>query len=91
MKVGWPHHMDKLQRFTQSPTLSRLTLNVLNFFAANKVPEDLQVPVLLSSIGTPTYSLLSDLFAPAVPGSKLLQDISAPLHRHFKPKQVVIA
>ena len=61
------------------------------YFAANKVPENLQVPVLLSSIGAPTYSLLSDLFAPAAPGSKSLQDISAALPRHFEPERVVIA
>ena len=61
------------------------------YFAANKVPEELQVPVLLSVIGAPTYSLLSDLLAPAAPGSKSLREISDTLRRHFEPKRVVIA
>ena len=52
---------------------------------------DLQVPVLISSIGAPTYSLLSDLLAPHAPGSKSLREISEVLHSHFKPKWIVIA
>ena len=69
----------------ESDSIKAYLERVQLYFAANKVPEDLQVPVLLSSIGAPTYSLLSDLFAPAAPGSKSLLDISAALHRHFEP------
>lgn len=61
------------------------------YFVANKVPQDVQVPIFLSCIGAPTYSLLSDLFAPAAPASKLFQVISEALQNHFEPKRVVIA
>ncbi len=40
------------------------------YFTANTVPDDKQVPILLSSIGTTTYSLLCGLLAPDVPKSK---------------------
>ena len=37
------------------------------YFVANDIEEDKQVPILLSAIGAPTYSLLCDLVAPVVP------------------------
>ena len=61
------------------------------YFEANEVPEDKQVPILLSSIGSSTYTLLSDLLAPAVPKSKTLTEITAVLRRHYEPKRAVIA
>ena len=53
---------------------------------ANNIPEDKQVPILLSSIGDSTYSLLSDLLAPESPSVKSLAEISAALCKHFEPK-----
>ena len=41
------------------------------YFTANTVPRDKQVPILLSAIGAPIYSLLSDLLSPDLPSSKL--------------------
>ena len=75
----------------ESESIKTYLERVQLYFAANKVPEDVQVPALLSAIGAPTYSLLSDLFAPDAPGSKSLQVISEALRRHFEPKRVVIA
>ena len=49
------------------------------------------MPILLSSIGTSTYSLLSDLLSPETPSVKSLAEISAALHKHFETKQAVIA
>ena len=42
---------------------------VMLYFDANSVPQAKQVPILLSSIGPPTYSLLSDLLAPDSPST----------------------
>ncbi len=56
------------------------------YFTANEVPEAKQVPILLSSIGAPTYALLRDLLAPSA-----LAEISATLTQHFEPKRAVIA
>jgi len=61
------------------------------YFVANNVPEEKQVPILLSSIGPSTYSLLSDLLAPVAPSTQTLAEISAVLCRHFEPKRAVIA
>ena len=61
------------------------------YFAANGVDDAKKVPVLLSSIGASTYAYLSDLLAPATPGEKFFDDISAVLRDHFEPKCSVIA
>ena len=60
------------------------------YFVANKVDEEVQVPILLSCIGAPTYLLLSDLLAPSAPSSKSLQEISDSQSKHFEPKRVII-
>ena len=46
--------------------------------------------ILLSSIGTPTYSLLSSLFAPDPPGGKSFAEIQKKLSDHFEPARSVI-
>jgi hypothetical protein len=61
------------------------------YFTANKVPDDLQVPILLSSVGASTYALLRDLLAPAAPKSKSFDDIKTALCQHYEPKQAIIA
>ena len=60
------------------------------YFSANDVPDAKKVAVL-STIGSPTYSLLSDLVAPDPPGEKSLAEIVEALCRHFEPKRTVIA
>ena len=61
------------------------------YFTANSVVAANQVPILLSAIGSSTYSLLSDLFAPDAPKEKSLAEITAALRKHFEPKRVVTA
>ena len=60
------------------------------YFAANSVPDEKQVAILLSAIGTQTYALLSDLLALDSPGTRSLTDISNILRRHYEPKCTVI-
>jgi predicted aspartyl protease len=60
------------------------------YFTANDVPAEKQVAILLSCIGAPIYSLLSDLFAPDTPGSKTIVNISEALSNHFEPQRSVI-
>ena len=43
------------------------------YFAANDIADGKKVPVLLSSIGAPTYALLSDLLHPQINSLKLFQ------------------
>ena len=45
-------------------------------FTANKVPQDLQVATLLTSMVGSTYDRLCDLLAPDDPGTKTLGEIS---------------
>ena len=58
------------------------------YFTANSVPGYKQVPILLTCIGTSTYTLLSDLLAPSSPSTKSLAEISDVLH--FEPKRAII-
>ena len=75
----------------ESDSIKAYLEHVKLYFAANKVNEEVQVPILLSCIGAPTYSLLSDLLAPSAPSSKSLQEISDVRSKHFEPKRVIIA
>ena len=61
------------------------------YFTANSVPGDKQVPILLTCIGTSTYTLLSDLLAPSPPSTKSLAEIADVLRKHFEPKRAIIA
>ena len=61
------------------------------YFTANTVAAAKQVPILLSAIGSSTYTLLSDLLAPDAPKDKSLGEITAALKKHFEPKRPVIA
>ena len=61
------------------------------YFTANSVVAAKQIPILLSSIGSSTYTLFSDLLAPDAPKDKSLEEITAALKKHFEPKRVVIA
>ena len=60
------------------------------YFETNEIDSKKQVAVLLSSIGAPIYTLLSDLLAPATPGEKTLEQISKALLDHFEPKRSII-
>ena len=61
------------------------------FFIANNVEEDKQTAVFLSIVGAKMYGLLRNLFAPALPQVKTLEEITAALTAHFEPKPLVIA
>ena len=61
------------------------------YFTANAVDNGKRVAVLLSSIGAPTYSLLSDLVAPHLPSTKSFDEISEALRNHYEPKRAIIA
>ena len=61
------------------------------YFVANSIPEDKQLPILLTSIGASTYDRLSELLAPVALSSKSVSDIFQLLQTHFEPKRVQIA
>ena len=61
------------------------------YFVANDVTADKQVAVLLSSIGAPTCSLISDLAAPDPPIAKTLREIEEILRGYYEPKRAFIA
>ena len=61
------------------------------YFVANSIPEDKQLPILLTSIGASTYDRLSELLAPAALSSKSISNIFHLLQTHFEQKRVQIA
>ena len=61
------------------------------FFVANAVEDDKKVAVLLTVIGSNTYSLLADLAAPDAPSTKTFAELSELLTNHFQPKKMVVA
>ena len=84
-------HFGKLQEFRpESDSIKSYLQKVTLYFEANEIDAKKQVAVLLSSIGAPIYTLLSDLLAPATPGEKSLEAISKALLDHFEPKRSII-
>ncbi len=59
------------------------------FFTANNIAAAKQPAVLLSCIGSKTYSIVKKLLAPALPSSKPYT--KATLNSHFVPKASVIS
>lgn len=47
--------------------------------------------VFLSVVGSKNYSLLRNLVAPSLPGSKTFEQLVSALKKHFEPKPLVIA
>ena len=84
-------HFGKLQEFRpESDSIKSYLQRVTLYFEANEIDAKKQVAVLLSSIGAPIYTLLSDLLVPATPGEKSLEAISKALLDHFEPKRSII-
>ncbi len=58
-----------------------------HFFEANEITEATkQKAILLSSVGSQTYSLLRNLLSPVKPGSKTVDELMDLLKQHFNPK-----
>ena len=64
---------------------------VEQYFLANEIEEDKQVPAILSLIGSKTYGLLRSLCSPAKPSQKTFTEILKILEEHLSPKPLVIA
>ena len=83
--------MGSLHEFRpDSEDLSTYLERVEIFFAANDVPPEKKVPVLLNAVGGTTYALLRSLLAPASPMTKTLDELTATLRAHFEPKPSLI-
>ena len=61
------------------------------YFLANDVAEEKQVPALLALIGSSTYRLLRDICHPDLPSTKTYGTLCTLLETHFNPKPIVIA
>ena len=60
------------------------------FFDANKVDQDRQVPIFLSTVGPRTYTLLYNLVAPTRPKALTFAEISKVLIDHYQPQRLEI-
>lgn len=68
-----------------NPTLGKNI--VKHFFEANEFTEAVkQKAILLSSVGSQTYSLLRNLLSPVKPGATTFQELVDLLKEHFNPK-----
>lgn len=74
----WLLHLDNCKNFILTRSLLNHTWRGCHFLA-NSVKDDKNVPVLLSSIGSSAYTLLSELLSLEIPGSKCFAEISATL------------
>ena len=63
---------------------------VAQYFCAYQIPTERRVAVLLSMIGSRTYSLLRSLLHPIVPGDKTYEQLVTALQEHFEPKRLVV-
>ena len=72
-------------------TITKYLYRVILYFEANEVADVKRVPILLSSIGSTTYSLICDLAAPENPKTLNLLVIAQLLKDHFEPKKLIIA
>jgi nucleoside-triphosphatase THEP1 len=61
------------------------------FLAANDIPNDKRVAVLLSVIGGKAYNELRSLTAPAKPKDKSFKVLCETMTSHFSPKPLIIA
>ena len=61
------------------------------YFAANEIPNDKQVPALLAMLEEKAYSLLWNLMTPDDPATKGYDDIVNLYDNHLLPKPLVIA
>ena len=61
------------------------------YFLANDIAPDKQVPALLSLMGGKTYTLLRDLTSPDKPATKTFVELCDVLKSHYSPKPLVIA
>ena len=58
-----------------------------HFFEANEITDaSRQKAILLSSVGSQTYSLARNLVSPAKPGDKTFAELVKILKEHFNPK-----
>ena len=81
-------HIDKFS--PEVETFSAYCECVELFFRANEIPDDRQVAVLLSIVGTKSYSLLYNLLAPESPSSKSVGELLDTLQSHLQPEPIII-
>ena len=72
-------------------TITKYFNRVLLYFETNEVADVKRVPILLTSIGPMTYSLICDLAAPENPKTLTLPAIAQLLKDHFELKRLIIA
>ena len=63
---------------------------VAQYFRTNEIPTERRVTILLSVIGSRTYSLLRSLLHLVVPGDKMYNQLVTAQQEHFEPKCLVV-
>lgn len=82
----------RIKEFSPDTHSMRMYLDEVEaYFKANKIADDQKAMVLLSSIGSPTFMLLSDLMSLHSPLSKTYEQITDALLKHCEPWRIKIA
>ncbi|XP_022825032.1 uncharacterized protein LOC111355399 [Spodoptera litura] len=61
------------------------------YFLVNKIPDNLQVPTLITVMGAESYELLVNLCTPEKPKSKTFTQITEIMEKHLQPKPSELA
>ena len=79
----------RIKEFAPETHSMRIYLDEVEaYFAANKIDDDQKAMLLLSSIGSPTFTKLSDLMAPESPLKKTYKQITDVLLKHCEPRRI---
>lgn len=81
----------RIEEFSpESETISSYLERTELYLVANDVVSDKRVAVFLSVLGSRHYSLLRGVFAPRKPAECTYSELCDALHRHYKPKKLII-
>ena len=75
----------------ETETFASYEARIKQFFIANGIKNERQVPALISTIGVTGFKTLQDLFAPDDPCSKSLDALFTSLRQHYSPRRLQLA
>lgn len=80
-----------IEPFNKDSDITSYLERLEQLFICNVVEEGMKVPMLLTLIGSETYTVLKDLLAPDTPSTQSFEVLSEVLIRHFSPRRLLVA
>lgn len=78
----------KMDPFTENDDWGIYQQRLEQFMLTNLIPNERKVAVLLTVIGSKTYSVLRDLCEPCLPSAKPYEELLTILSKHYNPSKV---